>query len=96
MWIDCEMTGLDLSKDKLIEIAALVTDSELNILGEGVDIVIHADDTWLRWNGSARRVRGAPGRTGYSGTIHASVSDLVSRCGDAAELYGAFASELIL
>ena len=59
-------------------------------------IVIHADDTWLRWNGSARRVRGAPGRTGYSGTIHASVSDLVSRCGDAAELYGAFASELIL
>lgn len=47
MWIDCEMTGLDLSKDKLIEIAALVTDSELNILGEGVDIVIHADDDSL-------------------------------------------------
>ncbi len=47
MWIDCEMTGLDLSKDKLIEIAALVTDSELNILGEGIDIVIHADDDAL-------------------------------------------------
>ncbi|MBY4110935.1 oligoribonuclease [Rhodococcus fascians] len=47
VWIDCEMTGLDLSKDKLIEIAALVTDSELNILGEGVDIVIHADDDAL-------------------------------------------------
>lgn len=47
MWIDCEMTGLDLSKDKLIEIAALVTDSELNILGEGVDIVIHAEDDAL-------------------------------------------------
>ena len=47
MWIDCEMTGLDLSKDKLIEIAALVTDSDLNILGEGVDIVIHADDEAL-------------------------------------------------
>ncbi len=47
MWIDCEMTGLDLSKDKLIEIAALVTDSELNVLGEGVDIVIHADDDAL-------------------------------------------------
>ncbi|KMJ49321.1 oligoribonuclease [Rhodococcoides fascians] len=41
------MTGLDLSKDKLIEIAALVTDSDLNILGEGVDIVIHADDDAL-------------------------------------------------
>ncbi|WP_089245839.1 oligoribonuclease [Rhodococcoides kyotonense] len=47
VWIDCEMTGLDLSKDKLIEIAALVTDSELEILGEGVDIVIHADDEAL-------------------------------------------------
>ena len=33
MWIDCEMTGLDLAKDKLIEIAALVTDSDLNVLG---------------------------------------------------------------
>lgn len=40
VWIDCEMTGLDLRNDALIEIAALVTDSELNILDEGVDIVI--------------------------------------------------------
>ncbi|HEV7933651.1 MAG TPA: oligoribonuclease [Actinomadura sp.] len=40
VWIDCEMTGLDLRKDALIEIAALVTDGELNILDEGVDIVI--------------------------------------------------------
>ena len=47
VWIDCEMTGLDLGKDKLIEVAALVTDPELNILGEGVDLVIHADDAAL-------------------------------------------------
>ena len=40
VWIDCEMTGLSLSDDALIEVAALVTDSELNVLGEGVDIVI--------------------------------------------------------
>ncbi|MCW2874184.1 oligoribonuclease [Actinacidiphila oryziradicis] len=40
VWIDCEMTGLSLAQDALIEVAALVTDSELNILGEGVDIVI--------------------------------------------------------
>jgi oligoribonuclease len=40
VWIDCEMTGLDLERDALVEVAALVTDSELNILGEGVDIVI--------------------------------------------------------
>jgi len=40
VWIDCEMTGLSLSDDALIEVAALVTDSELNVLGDGVDIVI--------------------------------------------------------
>src|SRR5687767_2011469 len=47
VWIDCEMTGLDLQRDALIEIAALVTDAELNVLGEGVDVVIHADDDVL-------------------------------------------------
>jgi oligoribonuclease len=40
VWIDCEMTGLDLSSDALVEIAVVVTDSELNVLGDGVDIVI--------------------------------------------------------
>jgi oligoribonuclease len=40
VWIDCEMTGLDLVRDALIEVAALVTDSELNVLGDGVDVVI--------------------------------------------------------
>jgi oligoribonuclease len=40
VWIDCEMTGLDLRADALVEVAALVTDSELNILGDGVDVVI--------------------------------------------------------
>ncbi|NIH87520.1 oligoribonuclease [Amycolatopsis granulosa] len=47
VWIDCEMTGLDLAKDALIEIAALVTDADLNILGDGLDLVIHADDDAL-------------------------------------------------
>lgn len=41
------MTGLRIGSDKLIEIAALVTDSDLNVLGDGVDIVIHADDDAL-------------------------------------------------
>ena len=40
VWIDCEMTGLDLEADALIEVAALVTDFDLNVLGDGVDIVI--------------------------------------------------------
>ncbi|MCW2726612.1 MAG: oligoribonuclease [Frankiales bacterium] len=44
VWIDCEMTGLDLGNDLLIEVAALVTDSELNVLGEGVDVVIGASE----------------------------------------------------
>ncbi|HEX9230002.1 MAG TPA: oligoribonuclease [Arthrobacter sp.] len=47
VWIDCEMTGLDTINDALIEVAALVTDSELNILGEGVDVVIKPDDAAL-------------------------------------------------
>ena len=42
IWIDCEMTGLNLESDVLVEIAVLVTDSELNLIGEGVDVVIKA------------------------------------------------------
>jgi oligoribonuclease len=40
VWIDCEMTGLDLARDALVEIACLVTDGNLNVLDEGVDLVI--------------------------------------------------------
>ena len=40
VWIDCEMTGLDLARDALIEIACLVTDGNLNVLDEGIDLVI--------------------------------------------------------
>ena len=40
VWIDCEMTGLDLGADALIEVAALVTDFELNVLGDGVDVIV--------------------------------------------------------
>ncbi|AOW87140.1 oligoribonuclease [Streptomyces olivaceus] len=47
VWIDCEMTGLSLSDDALIEVAALVTDSELNILGDGVDIVVRPPEAAL-------------------------------------------------
>ncbi|MBB5076590.1 oligoribonuclease [Nonomuraea endophytica] len=40
VWIDCEMTGLDLSRDALVEVACVITDSELNQVDEGVDVVI--------------------------------------------------------
>ncbi|RLP06442.1 oligoribonuclease [Propionibacterium australiense] len=44
VWIDCEMTGLDLAHDELIEVACLVTDGELTIQGEGVDVLIKPSD----------------------------------------------------
>jgi oligoribonuclease len=47
VWIDCEMTGLDLTSDALVEVAALVTDFELNQLGDGVDLVIKPPDAAL-------------------------------------------------
>lgn len=49
VWVDCEMTGLDLHRDALIEIAALVTDGELTILDEGVDVVIKPPEESLRY-----------------------------------------------
>ncbi len=47
VWIDCEMTGLDLVRDALIEVAVLITDAELNLLDAGLDLVIHAGDEVL-------------------------------------------------
>ncbi len=40
MWIDCEMTGLSLTDDALIEVAVLVTDWDLEVQGEGIDLII--------------------------------------------------------
>ena len=40
VWIDCEMTGLDIERDALIEIACVVTDGELNLLDGGIDLII--------------------------------------------------------
>ncbi len=56
------MTGLDLNKDVLVEIAVLVTDSQLNILGEGVDLVIHApQDTIDQMNDFVREMHTSSG-----------------------------------
>ena len=64
MWIDCEMTGLDLSSDLLVEVAALVTDSDLNVLGEGVDVVIGATAEQLeRMPDVVREMHAASGLT---------------------------------
>ena len=47
VWVDLEMTGLDPSRHVIVEVAALVTDAELNIIDEGVDLVVHATDAEL-------------------------------------------------
>jgi oligoribonuclease len=47
VWIDCEMTGLDLDVDELVEIAVIVTDSELNPIHEGFELVIKPNDSAL-------------------------------------------------
>jgi oligoribonuclease len=70
VWIDCEMTGLDLGRDALIEIAVLVTDGDLAVLGEGVDLVIHADETALA--GMPEIVREMHERSGLTDAVRAS------------------------
>ncbi len=54
VWMDLEMTGLDPDRERIIEIAVLVTDSDLNILAEGPELVVHQDDAILAamddWN----------------------------------------------
>jgi len=74
VWIDCEMTGLDLHRDALIEIAALVTDGDLRVLGEGVDLVIHADDDLLA--GMPDVVRDMHARSGLTEEVRRSTLTL--------------------
>ena len=54
VWIDMEMTGLDPSKERVIEIAVLVTDSQLEVVAEGPELVIHQEEAVLaamdEWN----------------------------------------------
>ena len=70
VWIDCEMTGLDLTRDKLIEVAVLVTDSELNVLDPGLDLVISADDADLE--GMADVVTDMHAKSGLTEAVRAS------------------------
>ena len=70
------MTGLDLRSDRLIEIAALVTDSELNVLGDGVDVVIHTDDAAL--NGMVDVVARMHRSSGLTEEVRASTIDLAT------------------
>jgi oligoribonuclease len=70
VWVDCEMTGLELGRDALIEVAAVVTDAELNLLGEGIDLVIHASDEVL--DGMVDVVRDMHARSGLTEEVRTS------------------------
>ena len=62
IWVDLEMTGLDVAKENIIEIATVVTDAQLNELAEGPDLVIHQSDALLDsmddWNTRQHRKSG--------------------------------------
>jgi oligoribonuclease len=64
------MTGLDLARDALIEVAALVTDPDLNVLGDGVDVVVHADESALA--GMLQVVREMHDRSGLTEAVRRS------------------------
>ncbi len=70
IWLDMEMTGLDPDNDKIIELAAVITDSELNVLGESPVLVVHQSDAILDgmddWNTSTH------GRSGLIDKVKAS------------------------
>ena len=57
VWLDLEMTGLDVEHDTIVEIACIVTDSQLNALDDGIDIVVHQDaDALARIDDFVRRM----------------------------------------
>lgn len=70
VWLDMEMTGLDPDNDRIIEVAVVVTDSQLNVLGEGPVFAIHQSDEVLdkmdAWN------KGTHGRSGLIDRVKAS------------------------
>lgn len=74
VWIDCEMTGLDLASDKLIEVAVVVTDSQLNVLDPGLDVIIHAEDRDLA--GMADVVTEMHAKSGLTEEVRASTVTL--------------------
>lgn len=74
VWIDLEMTGLDPERDVVLEIAALVTDSELNPVGDGLDIVCAAPDSAL--DGMADVVRDMHARSGLTDAVRAATTSV--------------------
>lgn len=73
IWLDMEMSGLSPDNDRILELAAVVTDAELNVLGESPVLVVHQSDAVLdgmdAWN------KGTHGRSGLIDKVKASTLD---------------------
>lgn len=64
VWIDLEMTGLDPDENVIVEVAALVTDANLTVLGPGVDVVVHTSEAELeKMDAFVRKMHGSSGLT---------------------------------
>lgn len=76
IWLDMEMSGLSPDNDRILELAAVVTDAELNVLGESPVLVVHQSDAVLdgmdAWN------KGTHGRSGLIDKVKASTLDEVT------------------
>lgn len=76
VWIDCEMTGLDIVRDSILEIAVLVTDNSLEIIAEGPDLVIHASQEELeRMDDWCKKHHGESGLTAAARASKISIQD---------------------
>ena len=80
VWLDLEMTGLDVERDTIVEIACIVTDSQLNPLDDGIDLVVHQDaDALARMDDFVRRMHTKSGLLPLIGASDVSVADAERR-----------------
>jgi oligoribonuclease len=80
VWLDLEMTGLEVERDTIVEIACIVTDSQLNPLDDGIDIVVHQDaDALARMDDFVRRMHTKSGLLPLIGASDVSVTEAERR-----------------
>jgi oligoribonuclease len=91
IWLDMEMTGLDPLRDRIIELAIVATDSQLNILGESPSWAVHQSDAVLasmdEWNQKTH------GKSGLAGRVRQSTLDEAQVEAAALEFIGQFVPE---
>ena len=76
VWIDLEMSGLDINKEHILEIACLITDADLNVVAEGPELIIHQSDAVL--DGMDDWCKQTHGKTGLTEAVRKSTIDIQS------------------